>query len=249
MDPLRCTTWLAPGLPLGLFELAADAAADALGRRAALTSVTATSGPTAEEPDPFANGACDLGFLCLPSYRRLRAVDPSPIRLVPAAPVPADDRCGGQPVYFAELLVGPSWRRGSARALSDLGGARIGCNDGESLSGNVALTERLALLNPHVEVKRVFTGSHHASLDALGWGALDAAVVDSNTRLLAGVPPGCTVIEAWGPYPIQPIVLAASRFDDGDASAVAAALMAIDGATLLGTGFIRFAERDAVEPG
>ena len=233
---LQATTWLAPGLPMQLFTTACAAIGDALDAEVALHSEAATSGPPAGAPDPFAGGTCDLGFMCLPPYRRLVALDPSPIRLVGAAPVPADPRCGGRPVYFAELVV----RDGSGPGLGDLGGGRIAGNDAESLSGSVALTEALGRLDGRVTVERVYTGSHHASLAALAAGEVDAAVVDSNTRLAAGLPDGCAVAEVWGPYPVQPVVVA-SRLDPAVAERVAAALLAITEVALDGTGFVGFA--------
>lgn len=236
--PLRAITWLAPGLPIRLFEVACAAVGDALGTTVELTSETATSGPPAGEPDPFATDDCDFGFLCLPSYRRLVALDPAPIRLIRAAAVPADARCDGRPVYFAELVVGAA---APSVTLIDLNGRRIGCNDAESQSGNVALTEALERLPSPIAVERVFTGSHHASLGALAAGAVDAAVVDSNTRLAVGLADGCTVAEVWGPYPVQPVVVA-SRLDPAIAATAATALLSLAPEDLAGTGFVGFAE-------
>ena len=235
---LQATTWLAPGLPMQLFTVACDAIAVGLDAEVSLRSDVRSSGPPAGEPDPFATGDCDLGFLCLPSYQRLAAIDPPSIRLVAAAPVPSDPRCEGRPVYFAELLV----RTGRGHAsLRDLAGAVVAGNDAESLSGSVALIEALGRLDPPIAVEQRLTGSHHASMAALAAGEVDAAVVDSNTRLAAGLPDGCEVAEAWGPYPVQPIVLAA-RLDRGIGDRVAAALLAVAPEQLDGTGFVGFAK-------
>ena len=234
---LRVTTWLAPGLPLRLFMAACEAIAEALDAEVSLQSETQSSGPPAGEPDPFAAGDCDVGFLCLPSYRRLAALDPSPIRLLGAAPVPADPRCEGRPVSFAELLV----RSGRGhRSLRDLAGLVVAGNDPDSLSGSVALTEALARLDPPIAVRHELTGSHHASMAALAAGEVDAAVVDSNTRLIAGLPDGCAVAEVWGPYPVQPVVVAA-RLDAVLAERAAVALLALGPEPLEGTGFVGFA--------
>jgi phosphonate transport system substrate-binding protein len=240
---LRATTWLAPGLPLRLFEVACAAIGAAAGVPVTLRSETASSGPPAGRPDPFTTGDCDLGFLCLPSYRRLAATTPSPVRLVNAAAVPADPRCEGRPVYFAELVTGPA---ATGASLRGLGGARVGCNDPESQSGSVALTEALDRLHEPIAVERVFTGSHHASLAALRAGYVDAIVVDSNTRLAAGLPAGCAIAEVWGPYPVQPVVTAA-RLDAALAQVAAKALLALGPPDLAGTGFVGFA-RPVEEP-
>jgi ABC-type phosphate/phosphonate transport system substrate-binding protein len=234
---LRATTWLAPGLPMELFMTACAAIGDALDADVALRSERATSGPPPGETDPFATGACDIGFLCVPSYRRLAALDPTPIRLVDAAPVPADPRCEGRPVFFVELVVRAEI---GCESLRDLDGRVIAGNDTESLSGSVALDEALAHLDGAVVPKRVYTGSHHASLAALAAGQIDAAVVDSNTLIAAGLPAGCVVAEVWGPFPVQPVVVAA-RLDGAVAAHAATALLAIDAPELVGTGFVGFA--------
>ena len=234
---LRATTWLAPGLPMELFLTACAAIGAALDADVSLRSERATSGPPEGAPDPFSTGACDIGFLCVPSYRRLAALDPSPIRLVDAAPVPADPRCEGQPVYFAELVVPAGSGCDSLRALD---GRVVAGNDPESLSGRVALDEALSHYDGLVVPKRIYTGSHHASLAALAEGEIDAAVVDSNTLLAAGLPTGCVVAEVWGPYPVQPVVVA-SRLDRAVDAHATAALLAIDEPTLAGTGFVGFA--------
>ena len=75
---------------------------------------------------------------------------------------------------------------------------------------------------------------------ALAAGDVDAAVVDSNTRLATGLPEGCSVAEVWGPYPVQPIVVAA-RLDPAIAERAAAALLALGPEPLEGTGFVGFA--------
>ncbi len=92
----------------------------------------------------------------------------------------------------------------------------------------------------------MFTGSHHASLAALRAGYVDAIVIDSNTRLAAGLPDGCAVAEVWGPYPVQPVVIAA-RLDASVAQAAAKALLALGPPDLAGTGFVGFA-RPVEEP-
>jgi ABC-type phosphate/phosphonate transport system substrate-binding protein len=220
-----------------LFMTACAAIGDALDADVSLRSERATSGPPEGEPDPFSTGACDIGFLCLPSYARLMALVPSPIRLVDAAPVPADPRCEGRPVYFAELVVRADI---GCDSLYDLDGRVIAGNDPESMSGRFALDEALLQYDGSVVPTRVYTGSHHASLAALAEGEVDAAVIDSNTLLAAGLPTGCAVAEVWGPYPVQPVVVA-SRLDRAVAAHATEALLAIHEHDLAGTGFVGFA--------
>jgi ABC-type phosphate/phosphonate transport system substrate-binding protein len=208
---LRCAPWLAPGLPLGLFELLSSAIAESLGTEATLESFTETSGPDPDD-DPFARDDIDLGFLCAPSYRKLAARTPSSVRLVGAAPVFADERNEGQPVYFAELLVRDHLEVSS---LADLANARIGFNDHQSMSGLVALLERLAQLGLDASFATlVHTGGHRQSLELLAAESIDAASIDSNTLLDVGtLPTGLRVLETWGPFPIQPVVARSSLVD------------------------------------
>lgn len=203
---LRCATWLAPGLPLELFETVSSAVALALDTEATLVSYTDASGPDPDD-DPFARDEIDLGFICTPSYRRLESV-----RLVGAAPVFDDPRNNGQPVYFSELVV----RDGiTASSLIDLRGTRIGYNDPQSMSGRVALSTRMAELELDESFATLVpTGGHRESLRLLAAGEIDAAPIDSNTLLTLGsLDAGLRVLETWGPLPVQPLVVRASLTD------------------------------------
>jgi ABC-type phosphate/phosphonate transport system substrate-binding protein len=208
---LRCATWLAPGLPLGLFETVSSAVAQSLGTEASLESFTETSGPEPDD-DPFSRDDVDLGFLCAPSYRQLARRTPSSVRLVGAAPVFTDERNQGRPMYFAELVV----RAGvDATSLGDLGHVRIGFNDHQSMSGLIALRERLGQLDlDESAANLVHTGGHRRSLELLAAGAIEAASIDSNTLLgLGTLPAGMRVLETWGPFPVQPVVVRSSLVD------------------------------------
>lgn len=208
---LRCATWLAPGLPLGLFELVSSEVARSLSTEAVLESFTDTSGPDPDD-DPFSRDDIDLGFICAPSYRQLATRAPSSIRLIGAAPVFADQRNDGRPLYFAELLVRD---RIDASSLADLAGTRIGFNDRQSMSGFIALRERLAQLDLDESFATlVRTGGHRQSLELLATEDIDAACIDSNTLLdLGTLPPGVRMLETFGPFPVQPVVVRSSLVD------------------------------------
>jgi ABC-type phosphate/phosphonate transport system substrate-binding protein len=185
--------------------------AHALGTEAVLESFTESSGPDPDD-DPFARNEIDLGFLCTPSYRQLSTRQPASVRLVGAAPVFDDDRNGGRPTYFAEFVVRD---HPEAASLADLEHARVGFNDLQSMSGLIALRERLAQL--HLDesfVTLVHTGGHRQSLDMLAANTIEAAAIDSNTVLGLGLlPKGVRVLETWGPFPVQPVVLRSSLVD------------------------------------
>jgi phosphonate transport system substrate-binding protein len=207
---LRCATWLSPGIPFGLFQAIADALAGRLGVETSLTSFTHASGP-APDDDPFERNDFDIGFLCAPSYLALTARKPASIVAV-AAPLFDDDRNNGKPVYFAELVV-----RGhhDATSLADLRGTRIGYNDQRSMSGWTVLDDRLRAIGADESFATlVHTGGHRASLELLGDGSIDAASIDSNTLIDVGtLPDDVRVLETWGPFPVQPVVVRAAIDD------------------------------------
>jgi len=230
---LRLLTYLAPGLPMGLFEAVAAHLERALGLCASVRSDPTLSAPEPGGHDPFARDEADLGFLCAPGYLWLAAEDPPSVELVPAAFVFDDERCQDRPVYFADLVVG---RTSRARTLDDLSGARWVYNDPCSLSGYFSVLAELATRGHGTfQGQEGFfgsaraIGSHHAALRAVERGEADCAAIDSNTLLLEsrrGAAAGVRVLESLGPYPVQPVVaragLARERKD-----AIAAALLAM----------------------
>ena len=205
---LRVVTYLAPGLPVGLFR----AVADALGRGTTLVVDDRASGPPPGEIDPFRRGTADIGFLCAPAYLALRrCATRSPVELLGLAPVFDDPRGAGRPVCFADVVVELNH---PATSFDDLRGSRLGFNDTESLSGLLALALHLAARGEDLSffASIVRTGSHHASLEALAAGAIDIATIDATTMrterdhpLLARV----RTIAVLGPHPVQPIVVRA----------------------------------------
>jgi ABC-type phosphate/phosphonate transport system substrate-binding protein len=227
---LRLVTYLAPGLPLGLFEAVAARLARVLGVEVHLSIDATRSAPEADGRDPFTTGAADLGFLCAPGYLWLAATRPPAVELVPAAFVFDDPRLDDRPVYYADLVVAAS---ASARSLDELRGARWVYNDPCSLSGYFSV---LAALEARGEDLRFFAsaralGSHHAALRAVEEGAADCAAIDSNTLLLEarhGVPRRVRVLASLGPYPVQPVVVRAG-LARAQKDAIAAALLGMHG--------------------
>ncbi len=220
---LRFTSWLAPSIPRGLHRALASGLAARLGCAIELRYETAASGP-AEDGDPFAAGATDLGWLCAPSYRRL--AEAGSVELLPA-PHTADPRTGGRPVYFSDVVVR---RDDPARDFGALAGCRWVYNDRRSLSGWLALQVRLPAL---AVTEPVPSGSHLRSLAMVARGAADAAAVDSNALALAlarspALAARLRVLESWGPHPIQPLVIA-TRLPAGVRAAARAALLALAG--------------------
>ena len=215
---LRLLTYLSPGLPLALFGAVADhlrRCPELGGRGIALASEERVSGPEQgpvdRSEDPFSRGEADVGFLCAPTYLRLREREHPPAELLGVAPVFADERTRGQPVYFCDVIV----RRGSpAGSFGDLKGGVWAYNDPCSLSGHGGLG---AKLGSHETVGAFFgrtvrSGSHPVSVRLVAEGRADAASIDSNVlRILLdrneGLRDEVRVLESWGPYPIQPVVV------------------------------------------
>jgi phosphonate transport system substrate-binding protein len=218
--PIRLLTYLSPGLPLALFGVLADHLRrwpGLGGRGIALASEERVSGPgrgsVERSEDPFSRGEADVGFLCAPTYLGLRERECPPAELLGVAPVFADERARGEPVYFCDVIV----RRSSpAGSFLDLEGGAWAFNDPFSLSGHGGLSARL--YSPEEAVRffgrTIRSGSHPASVRLVASGAVDAASIDSNVlRILLEKNPAfrdeVRVLESWGPYPIQPVVVRA----------------------------------------
>ncbi len=224
LSSLRAVTYLTPGLPLELFELSCDTIAEALDRPVTLDVVEQGA------ENPFANGEADLGFLCSPTFLRLRAQSPSSIELVPAGFVFDEERSGGAAVYFSDVVVRESH---VAECFGDLEGCVWGYSDPLSLSGYFSARQKLhALGDPDPFFAReVDTGSHLRSVQAILQRDIDAAAIDSNVlaRLFVEVPEledQLRVVETLGPFPIQPLVVRSELRDL--AGPIANALLACD---------------------
>lgn len=209
--PLAVTTWLSPGLPLGLFQAITDHLGDGLGVPTKLTAVSKISGPLKPEDDRFAMRLTDVGFLCPPPYVWLRRPPNDSVRLIPMAPVYDDPRNDGRPVYFSDVVVGVD---SPFERFDDLAGARFGYNDPSSLSGYLSVLGRLAEQGLDTGFFGRFeqVGGHREALDRILDGRLDAAAIDANVwRTWKADNPVAAghlrSIDALGPHPVQPVVL------------------------------------------
>ena len=198
---MKLLTYLAPSIPLALYEAIARHLAAALDVATVLRSEIRTSSPPPGEPDPFTTGEADLGFLCNPGYRWL--AEARAVVLVGAAPVFADPRNGGRPRFFSDVIV-----RRDARGL----GGVFAYNDRCSLSGYEAL---FAAGEQARFTRLVATGSHPASIRAVATGEADAAAIDSNVLAVElarnpAIGERIRVLTSWGPHAIQPVVARAT---------------------------------------
>jgi len=235
---LKLISYLAPSIPNDFFSLVAHRIEAATGVPTVVAFETRISGPLEGDDDPFADGRADIGFICSPSFPVLRRH--SLIELLPL-PVPLDARAEGRPVYFADVVV----RAASPfRTFDDLRGKRWGFNDRNSKSGWFSMLERAG--SEDFFARLLHSGSHLGSLELVLSGVIDAAAIDSNALLLRqrldpSLREQLRVVETWGPFPIQPVIV---RKDVAMKEQIADALLAMhetDGAALAELGFAGFA--------
>lgn len=162
--------------------------------------------------DGIEAGEVDLATAC-GTYYTAWADHRPPLASLVAAPVMADPRYGGRPVYFSEVLV-----RADApfETLADLMGARWAFNEPNSFSGHLVIRHELALRGwgPGFLGSMVESGSHETSLALIAASAVDAAAIDSVVweAVLRANPARAAAfrrLEAWGPYPIPPVIATA----------------------------------------
>jgi len=231
---LRFLSYLAPSIPHELFALVARHVADRCEVETSIEFDTTISGPLEGDDDPFADGRADVGFVCAPTYRWMR----DRVTLLPAL-VPLDERAGGRPVYFADVVV----RAGSGiEQLDQMRGRRWAYNDRNSRSGWFSMLDRVGG-DTRFFSELVHAGSHLQSLEAVRGGRVDGAAIDSNVLLRQPLE-DLRVIESWGPFAIQPVIVR-NGVDDALKACIADALLEID--DLRAFGFARFARVTAAD--
>lgn len=211
-EEIRFITYLSPGIPQSLFEAIIDHVRRTLRcERTSLRVEARVSGPERGSEDPFSGGEADVGFMCSPSFVWLRELRPPPVELLGVAPVFEDARAAGRPVYFCDVVVRGD---GPIRSFAGLRGRSWAYNDACSLSGYYSLLNRLAVAGEDQGFfGRMFrSGSHLNSIESVVRGEADAAAIDSNVlsmrmREVPDLRERLRVIESWGPFPIQPVVV------------------------------------------
>jgi ABC-type phosphate/phosphonate transport system substrate-binding protein len=187
---LRIISYLAPSIPAEFFRLIANDI------DATVEFNEKISGPLPGDEEPFTSGRADVGFVCSPTYRWLRPA----VELLPL-PVPLDARANGRPVYFGDVIA-----REGITSVEQLRGGVWAYNDSNSRSGWFSMLDRLGR---SFFSRCVHSGSHLQSIEMVRSGAVDAAAIDSNVLRLQRRA-GITVVESWGPFAIQPVIVPAS---------------------------------------
>ena len=209
---IRFVTYLSPSIPRAFFEALADHLQRSLGReQVSLRAETRVSGPRKGYECRSFGDRVDVAFMCAPSFVWLRGLRSPPAELLGVAPVFEDERNAGRPVYFCDVVVR---EEAPIRTFSDLRGRAWAYNDKSSLSGYYGLLDKLAESG---EDEGFFgsmncSGSHLNSIEAVLQGRADAAAIDSNVlRIRLRETPALRntlrIIDSWGPYPIQPVVV------------------------------------------
>jgi phosphonate transport system substrate-binding protein len=208
---LRFVTYLSPGIPREFFEAIIEHVGQALGLRVSLSVDSRASGPVRGADNPFSRGEMDVGFMCAPSFFWLREREEPPVELLPAAPVFRDGRARGLPVYFSEVIVN---RESPVESFPGLRGRSWAYNDPCSLSGYYNMLKKLAEMGGDDPFfgRMYCSESHSNSMEMVASGEVDAAAIDSNVlKIWLGSSPELgerlRVIESWGPFPIQPVVV------------------------------------------
>jgi phosphonate transport system substrate-binding protein len=240
---LRLRTWLAPSIPADFFRAVASHIEATCGVTTDLTFEERISGPLTGDHDPFADATVDVGFVCAPSYRWMRAKDAAAVELLPA-PVPLDVRANGRPIYFADVVVRAE---SPIVTFDDLRGSRWAYNDQNSRSGWFSMVERVKDPESFFGAL-VQSGSHLRSLELVLGGEVDASAIDSNAlalqrRARPELADRLRVVETWGPYAIQPVIIRGG-IDRELKGRIAAALLAMTPQSLEPFGFRGFAPVD-----
>ena len=184
-----------------------QAIAGYLGDHAGIRAMLVTDATWQEQEQLLDQGRAEVGFVCgLPYTRKLHRVE------LLAAPVMCAARYRGRPIYFSDVVV----RADSAfRRFADLRGAGLAYNDAGSFSGYAVLGAHLAALGAASGYfgSAVESGAHLCSLQLVAEGAVDAAAIDSVVLELEftrrpELSAQFRVVEAIGPSPIPPVVVA-----------------------------------------
>lgn len=159
--------------------------------------------------DDLREGRVDVAFLCGLPYVRLQAERPGTITPL-VAPVLLDERYGGRPRYYSDVIVRQESR---FHRLLDLRGSSWSHTDPDSFSGCVLTRYQLALMAESEAFfgKVSFAGSHESAIRRVLEGEVDAAAIDSHVlgveqRQREQLSQQLRIIASFGPSPIPPVV-------------------------------------------
>jgi ABC-type phosphate/phosphonate transport system substrate-binding protein len=166
--------------------------------------------------DELRDGSVDVAFLCGLPYVRLSRDDPTLLAPL-AAPVLAEPRYEGQPIYFSDVIV----RHDSPfESFADLRGRSWAHSRDDSFSGCLLARYHLRRMGESDAFfgSVTYSGSNQASIRAVVEGNVEASAVDSHVlsverRHRPELDEHLRVIAVLGPSPIPPVVVS-RRLDD-----------------------------------
>jgi len=212
MHPIALGSYLAENARTTYERIAAH-----VGRRLGVAAQLVSGVGWEERLRMLDEGRVHVGFICGWPYAQRFDRPDRPIELL-CAPVMDPARYRGEPIYFTDVVV----RADSAfRSFADLRGRSYAYNGTESHSGyNVPRDHLLRLGETAGYFGRVVaSGSHQASIRLVESGEVDASGIDSTVLELEchrrpGLAQALRVVEAIGPNPIPPVVIARSLAKD-----------------------------------
>jgi len=225
--------YLAPSIPRELYQLIADYINRTTCLDIVLSFECMYSGPPRNLRDPFASHKIDIAHVCSPSFIWLSSHKQPSIELLPIAPIFKDERACSKPIYFSDVIVATT---SPIKNFNEFRGKRWCYNDTESLSGYFCLLQKLTKIKQPTSFfsKLYGSGNHLNSIELIINGVVDGSAIDSNVLALQlkndpELQYKIKVIESWGPFPIQPLVVRKDLPDDIKKIFITALLqMAID---------------------
>ena len=209
---LRLKTYLSPNMPKELYEHIVKYLNKKLNTKIQLILESQHEGPDRNKPDPFSLNQIDIGHFHLPFYIWLLQKKPSPVELLPVAPIFTDPRAQGKPIYFADVIV----KRGRfLDTFDDLKNKQWGYGKVGSISSYYSILKKLQDINETPSSFFTKTSAQEDQLTIINnvrSGLIDAAAVDSNVLALQhkkdrSLKHHVKIIESWGPFPLQPFVI------------------------------------------
>ncbi|KAJ8311993.1 hypothetical protein KUTeg_009366 [Tegillarca granosa] len=211
-NKLRLITYLAPGVPMELFETIMYYLEEETGKEGYLITESRWSGPPPERTDPFTADEADIGFMCSSGFLRLLEHKNKNIELCKAGFIPLHSKAQNRSVYFSEVIIN-SANAEKYKELHDLRGHTFAYNDPMSMSGTLVMLSELKKMGFNATFfGNVFqSGSHLNSIQLVLDQKVSAAAIDSNTMamFLASHPEyknNIKVLCSFGPLPMYPIV-------------------------------------------
>jgi phosphonate transport system substrate-binding protein len=155
------------------------------------------------------SGRIDLAFVCgLPYVEHTRQGTPRIEPLV--APVLRDQRYGGKPIYFSDVIVRRDSPLGS---FADLRGRSWAYNEPVSQSGYGITRHHLVQMGETTGYfsRVIAAGYHERAIHMVCSGEVEASAIDSHVLALVmrdrpALAAGFRIIDTLGPSPIQPFV-------------------------------------------